>query len=256
MPFLTCHGVDIHWQQSGDGSPVVLVHGFGESCKRLWEQSFEGASFVDALIAGGHRAVRFDLRGHGRSTLSRDQSDYVIEKLVDDVAAVVREADADDAHFVGFSLGAELAFRYLLRDGVHARSAAFIGMGKPVLRPRRRATALAVGALTTDDPSDLHPALLKLRRIHTEHGNDLVAIATLLRAEIERVALLPEQLCELTLPTLFISGEREQAMGDAQPIADLVSGSRVVRIPGADHDTTPRTAKARNAVLAFFSEHE
>ena len=115
MPFLTCHGVDIHWQQSGDGSPVVLVHGFGESCERLWEQSFEGASFVDALVAGGHRAVRFDLRGHGRSTLSRDQSDYVIEKLVDDVAAVVREADADDAHFVGFSLGAELAFRYLLR---------------------------------------------------------------------------------------------------------------------------------------------
>ena len=122
-----------------------------------------------------------------------------------------------------------------------------------VQRPRRKATALTADAMVAEDPSELHRALQKMRRIHQERGNDLRALSALLRAEIDRVALLPEQLSELSLPTLFLSGEHEQVVGDCRTIAEHVSGAQVDFIPDCDHDETPRSPLTREKALAFFA---
>ncbi len=250
MPMLHSKDAEIHWKQTGSGPPVVLVHGFGESAERMWEQS----GWVESLEGAGRRVVRFDLRGHGLSEKVYDPVACHIDRLTDDLANVVREAGATGAHFVGFSLGSEILFRYLLKGGARdAVGAVFIGMGRAVLRPRRRATALSVEAMSAEDPAQLHPALRKLRRIHEGRGNDLRSLIALLRAEIERVALEPDEMRALDLPVLFVAGENEQVVGDVEPVADLVKGSRIVRIPGTDHDATPLAAEARAAVLDFLS---
>jgi hypothetical protein len=41
-------------------------------------------------------------------------------------------------------------------------------------------------------------------------------------------------------------------VGDAAPLAEAVPGSRLVRIPGADHDGAVFSAETRSRVLAFL----
>jgi pimeloyl-ACP methyl ester carboxylesterase len=134
-----------------------------------------------------------------------------------------------------------------------ARAAVFLAIGKVSLRPRRKATALTAEALLAEDLTDIHPALKKMRRIHEERENDLLALAALLRAEVGRVALVPEELVAIDIPTLFLNGEKEQVVGDASAIADHVSGSRVGSIEGCYHDQTPRSALTRKEALDFFA---
>ena len=178
MPSIASHGVDIHWESAGEGSPVVLVHGFGESIEGLWRSG----GWERDLVAAGHRMVAFEFRGHGASGHPYEPEAYHVDKLVDDLAAVVDAADARDACFVGFSMGSEVLMRYLLRAGSSARAAVFLAMGRVSLSPRRKATALTADALVAEDMSEIHKALQKMRRIHEERDNDLPALSALLRA--------------------------------------------------------------------------
>lgn len=250
MPKVSSHDVDIHWESAGEGPSVVLVHGFGETIEGLWRSG----GWLDDLVGSGFRYVALEFRGHGQSGHPYEAAAYHIDKLVDDLAAVVRAADAAEGFFVGFSLGSEILMRFLLRDAPPARAAVFTAMGKVSLRPRRKATALTVEALLTDDLSEVHPALRKMRRIHEERNNDLPALAALLRAEVDRVALDPVDLRTLRLPALFLNGEREQVVGDAQEIAQYIEGARVGSIDGCFHDETPRSPLTRRDALAFFAE--
>src|ERR1700745_2199856 len=51
-------GVGIEYEVSGEGRPVVLIHGFPDS-GRLWRHQ------VPALVEAGYRTIVPDLRGYG-----------------------------------------------------------------------------------------------------------------------------------------------------------------------------------------------
>lgn len=55
------------------------------------------------LVARGHRVVRYDQRGHGRSSAGTDG--FTIERIGRDLRAVLEHIDADDAIVAGHSLG-------------------------------------------------------------------------------------------------------------------------------------------------------
>ncbi|MGH1504741.1 MAG: alpha/beta fold hydrolase [Acidimicrobiales bacterium] len=89
-------GTTIAWSSTGDGPPVVLVHGITESA-RTWEP------LVAPIAARGHRVLTLDLRGHGESG---DAESYDLQSMAFDVATVVEAAGLDAApHLVGHSLG-------------------------------------------------------------------------------------------------------------------------------------------------------
>jgi non-heme chloroperoxidase len=90
---------------AGDGSPVVLAHGYGVSL-------LEWNVVWDALTTAGHRVIAFDQRGHGRSTLGRDGADS--RTMAGDYAAVLDHFDVHNAVLVGHSMGGFLAIRALL----------------------------------------------------------------------------------------------------------------------------------------------
>jgi pimeloyl-ACP methyl ester carboxylesterase len=66
---LTPDGTSIAWSRTGNGDPVVLVHGITESA----------ASFdpVTALLAATHEVITLDLRGHGESGECGDTTTWV-----------------------------------------------------------------------------------------------------------------------------------------------------------------------------------
>jgi pimeloyl-ACP methyl ester carboxylesterase len=96
-------GVGIEYQVTGEGRPVVLLHGFPDS-GRLWRHQ------VPALAAAGFRVIVPDLRGYGRSGQPEAVEAYSLALLAGDVQAVLAAEQVSRAHVVGHDWGAALAW--------------------------------------------------------------------------------------------------------------------------------------------------
>ncbi len=96
-------GVGIEYDVTGDGPPVVLLHGFPDS-GRLWRHQ------VPALSEAGFKVIVPDMRGYGRSDKPEAVEAYAMRLLVGDVLAVLDDAGAERAHIVGHDWGAAVAW--------------------------------------------------------------------------------------------------------------------------------------------------
>ena len=94
-------GVQLHARVAGpdDGPLVVLLHGFPE----FW---YGWRYQIAALAEAGFRVVVPDQRGYNRSDAPRPVSAYDLDRLVDDVCAVIGATGHDRAAVVGHDWGA------------------------------------------------------------------------------------------------------------------------------------------------------
>ena len=88
--------IELHYEDVGTGSAVVLIHGWPLS-GRSWEAQ------VPALVAAGHRVVTYDRRGFGQS--SQPWAGYDYDTFAADLDALLRHLDLRDVALVGFSMG-------------------------------------------------------------------------------------------------------------------------------------------------------
>ena len=84
----------------GDGLPVLLVHGWGMSC-RVWDTT------TAALTDAGHRVVCFDQRGCGAS--DKDFLSVGVDSGADDIVRLVDTLGLRQVVINGWSLGGALA---------------------------------------------------------------------------------------------------------------------------------------------------
>jgi pimeloyl-ACP methyl ester carboxylesterase len=98
-------GVGIEYEVTGEGRPVVLLHGFPDTGE-LWRNQ------VRALAGAGFRVIVPDMRGYGRSDKPAGVPAYAMNALVADVAAVIADAGAERAHVVGHDWGAGVAWAF------------------------------------------------------------------------------------------------------------------------------------------------
>jgi pimeloyl-ACP methyl ester carboxylesterase len=92
------NGVELHVLEAGEGTPVVLVHGFPEL-------AFSWRHQLPALAAAGCRVIAPDQRGYGRSSRPDAIEDYDIEHLTGDLIGLLDELGEDRAIFVGHDWG-------------------------------------------------------------------------------------------------------------------------------------------------------
>lgn len=88
------NGVDLYYEMTGTGRPLVMVHGNGED-----HSIFSEAARV---LAGQFTCCLPDLRGHGMSTPVRE---YHYEDMAADIIALMEHLSLEDAVFCGFSDG-------------------------------------------------------------------------------------------------------------------------------------------------------
>jgi pimeloyl-ACP methyl ester carboxylesterase len=103
MAGVDVNGVRIEYDVTGQGRPVVLLHGFPDS-GRLWRHQ------VPALAEAGFQVIVPDLRGYGRSGKPEAVEAYNLMTLAGDVIAVLADVGTDRAHVVGHDWGAALAW--------------------------------------------------------------------------------------------------------------------------------------------------
>ena len=117
-------GVGIEYEVTGEGRPVVLLHGFPDS-GRLWRHQ------VPALAEAGFKVIVPDLRGYGRSDKPADVDAYALHRLVADVSAVISAAGVERAHIVGHDWGASVAWATALTSPERVDHLAVLSVGHP-----------------------------------------------------------------------------------------------------------------------------
>jgi pimeloyl-ACP methyl ester carboxylesterase len=92
---------------SGDGTPVVLLHGLTASKRYVVMGS-------KALERSGHRVIAYDARGHGASDPPEERGAYAYEDLADDLVRMMDAAGVERATLAGASMGAHTILRFAL----------------------------------------------------------------------------------------------------------------------------------------------
>src|SRR3954447_13586396 len=98
MPFVSVDGVRFHYQQTGSGPDVVLLHAVTSNLA-VW--LFTG--LPDAL-AGGFRVTAYDFRGHGAGDVP--PAGYTPAAMADDYRRLHAALGLGPALLVGHSFGA------------------------------------------------------------------------------------------------------------------------------------------------------
>ena len=93
--------LNLEVSESGEGAPVMLVHGFGGSSKAWGEAALAG-------IARSHRTLAVDLHGHGGSGDPVGPDRLGLEAVLDDLERVLDAAGVDSCPWVGYSMGGRL----------------------------------------------------------------------------------------------------------------------------------------------------
>jgi len=88
---------DIHYYEKGEGEPLLLVHGIGQSLY-TWRKD------IDYFAEKGYRVIALDLPGFGYS--SHPNIYYTVEETAIILKAFMEKLEIEKAHFVGFSTGA------------------------------------------------------------------------------------------------------------------------------------------------------
>ena len=119
MPNVVRDGVTLQYQVSGQGDPLVFIHGLGSSA-RDWQLQVD-------CFSDEYRVVTPDLRGHGLSDKPRGR--YSIEQFAVDVARIMESACGGPAHLVGLSLGGMVAFQLAATRPDLVRSLCIVNSG-------------------------------------------------------------------------------------------------------------------------------
>ena len=116
MKTVSVNGIDVAYQESGSGPPLLLLHGFSLD-HTIW------APQVEAL-QGSYRLLVPDLRGMGRT--GHSGGPISVAMMADDMAAFLGALDINAAAVAGFSLGGYILLEMVLRHPLKVRACGFI----------------------------------------------------------------------------------------------------------------------------------
>ena len=109
MPLVEINGVEMYYEDAGDGHPVVLIHG-SEAHHGTWEHQFQ-------TLSDEYRVIRYDYRGHGW-TGPTDADAYSVELWAEDLEALIEHLDVESPTLCGHSRGGLIALSHAYRYDV------------------------------------------------------------------------------------------------------------------------------------------
>ena len=265
--------IELHYEDLGEGRPVVLIHGFPLS-GRSWEKQ------TVALLEAGFRVVTYDRRGFGQS--SQPATGYDYDTLTADLDQLMTQLDLHDVTLVGFSMGGGEVARYLGTHGAErVRKAVFISAVPPHLKktpedPHGVESSVfdeIQAAIRADRPAFLTQFFkdfynldqLLGQRISEEVVRDSWQIAVS-ASPVATHAVVPgwgadfrRDLAKIQVPTLVIHGDQDRIVpveAAGRRTHALISGSLYVELEGAPHGLLWTHADEVNRALLDFLESD
>jgi pimeloyl-ACP methyl ester carboxylesterase len=257
--------VDVHAQplrvhDDGAGLPVVLLHAFPLS-SAMWLDQREA-------LSGAYRVIAPDLRGFGGSPLGTDEPS--LDRMADDVAAVLDSRALDRVVLGGLSMGGYVAMSFLRRHADRLLALVLAGTkagpdpdAARANRERIAATVLAEGSprvLVDDVLPGLVGDTTKARR-----SDVLMRLRALVQAApppaaawAQRAMAAREEsfsaLATARVPALVIVGEEDglSPPSEAEAMVAALPDARLVRLERAGHLCAMERPQAFTAALDAF----
>lgn len=266
MPVRSVHGVNISYDDYGEGEPVVLITGTGGR-GREWS-----AHQVPALASAGFRAITVDNRGVPPSDLGPEG--FTIDDMAADVAGLIGSLQIAPCRVVGFSLGGIITLEALLRYPDLFTQAVVMGT-----RGRTGAmhTALNAAMAELEDsgielPSKYAAVVRALQYLSPSTLNNEQAIRDWLdifelspqdpvinRAQrgLDQVGNRLEEYRKISAPCLVIGFQDDLIVAPAlcRELASAIPDSRYEEVPGCGHyGHLERPSVINRLMTGFFRE--
>lgn len=235
-------GVDLAWHETGEGRPVVLVHGLFSDARMNWIKF----GHAERLVAAGFRVIMPDLRAHGASGKPHDPACYPAGILGRDLVELVALLGLRDYDLGGFSLGSRTSV-HGVAQGLSPRRLILAGMGLEGLlgwEKRHHFFIEAFEKFETASRGDRHWFAVQFMK---SQKVDRVAARLLLESNSH---VDEAMLARLTMPTLVLCGDDDRDNGSAPALADALPNASYAEIPGTH--TTSVTQKALGQAMVDF----
>ncbi|MCG8315450.1 MAG: alpha/beta hydrolase [Pseudomonadales bacterium] len=245
MPFLQSNDVQIYYETVGQGTPLFLYHGLGDSSQGWYE-----FGYVDGLLKG-RQLILIDGRGHGQSQKLPQPSDYCLEHCVADVINLANHLKINRFDFLGSSMGG------------------WVGLGLACYVPARLSRLIVNGAHGfAQDLTPLRALLNSLEQwatfvsakagltdVQTKRllDNDLAAMRAVVANDRPD---LSQGLNKLICPSLILMGSDDPAIALARKTAQLMFDGRFVELVGRNHFSAITDSEAvLNHLNLFYENH-
>ena len=273
MPYVeTDDAVELYYEDTGSGTPVVFVHEFAGDC-RSWEPQIR-------CFSRRYRCIAFNARGFPPSDVPGDVASYNQDRARDDIKAVLDGLGIGEAHIVGLSMGGFAALHFGFAYPQMARSLVVAGCGygaepdqRAAFRDEAEASAArweSEGAETFATTYALGPTRVQFQNkdprgwqqfadmlaAHSSKGSAL----TMRGVQKGRPSLweLEEDMKALAVPTLIVTGDEDDpCLQPALFMKQAIASSGLVVFPRTGHTVNLEEPDAFNRVVAdFFAQVE
>lgn len=123
MPKVRVRDIEMNYEETGEGTPLLLIHGLGSSL-RDWEMQIP-------YFSKKYRVITFDVRGHGQT--DKPAGPYSIPLFARDTAEFMQALNIESAHVVGISMGGMIAFQLAVDAPERIRSLVIANTGAELI---------------------------------------------------------------------------------------------------------------------------
>ena len=268
MPYAkTPDGVQLHYEESGEGQTIVFVHEFAGD-HRSWEAQMR-------YFSRRYRCVTYSARGYTPSDIPSKGSMYSQDIARDDILAILDHLDVEKGHIVGLSMGGFATLHFGIHYSERAHSLVVAGCGYGAEPDRRtqfqeetEKAAEMIESSTGDAFAEQYaqgPTRVQFQNKDprgwadfrdqlAEHSLDGAAL-TMRGVQRERPSLfdLEADLREITVPMLVLTGdEDEPCLIPNIYLKRTVPSAALQILPNTGHTINIEEPAAFNAAVSDF----
>lgn len=257
MPVISNGGVRLHWEESGQGTPILLIMGHRYS-SAMWYPVFEG-------LGDRYRLIWFDNQGTGQSGARTRTS---VAEMTSDALAVLDAAGVGSAHVYGVSMGGGIALEFGIRHPERTRSL-ILGctMAKtPDIPPRPKwlislvyrlspllkglASKAYKGGYGDAAPDD---RIARDRAMLDKDPFSMTGVIAQSHAIID-YSVTPEAVAAVNIPSLVLHGTQDQAVPyeAGVKLSEMLPNARLVTFQDLGHNYFVGAADRANAEVDRF----
>ena len=247
MPKALINGVNIYYEVTGEGYPLVFCHEYAGSYES-WDAQVKSFS-------RSYKVVTFNYRGYPPSDVPADLEAYTQDALVEDLHQLLRHLAIEEAYICGLSMGGNAALHFGIEHPSMAKGLVVAGTGTGSTDPDRfrsqvekvaqRLEVQGMKALAEYTRTPTRVQLLRKNpeawkefdRLFAQHSA-LGSALTFRGIQGRRPSIfdLQPQLRNLRVPTLILVGDEDDACIDpAIFMKRNIATSGLVVLPQTGH---------------------
>ena len=221
--------IQLHYIEHGQGLPLILLHGNGESCDYFEHQI--------PYFSSDYHVIAIDTRGHGQSP--RGERPFTIVQFAEDLRDFMDEHGIAKAILLGFSDGGNIALTFALKY------------------PNRVEKMIVDGANLF--PSGVKPLYqwpieigYRIAGLFAKKSEKAKQNAEMLGLMVNEPHIEPSELARLTMPILVVAGTKDMIKDSHTRLIHKSLPNAELAILEGDHFVAHKNPEAFNKVVTVF----